>query len=275
MRLIIILFLIITNSITGATSEREAILALFTDDYAVLSKPRPKAKQLISKRNIVVAIDAGHGGRDPGAVGPRGTLEKDITLAIAKKLKRLIDREPRLTAVLIRTKDCYVNNRNRFIKARKHNADLFISIHADATKHRKAMGASVYTLSDRGASREATHLLTSSNNSLSSLGDIRLEDKSSVLTSVLLDLSQSASKRASVSLAQHLLRSLAAVQKLHKNHVGYASFSVLKAPDIPSVLIEAGFISNYRMERKLKSSKYQMQLARAILQGIRRYCRST
>jgi len=223
------------------------------------------------KRNIIIAIDAGHGGQDPGALGKNGTKEKTVVLAIAKRLAKLVDAEPGMKAYLTRDNDTFISLRQRIKRARKHNADMFLSIHADAFKNSKAKGASVFVLSERGASSEAAQWLADKENSADLAGGISLEDKDDLLASVLLDLSQTASLEASLEVANTVLSGLKRVGNVHKKQVGSAAFVVLKSPDIPSVLVETAFISNPSEERKLKSSSHQNKLARAMMSGIRNY----
>lgn len=257
----------------ASISERDEILALFAKEEKTVKLPSaPAVTHLKKNRNFVIAIDPGHGGMDPGAVGLHGTREKDVTLAIAKKLKRLIDKEPGLQAMLTRSGDYYVDLRRRMNTARKYNAELFISIHADAVKKRSVTGASVYILSEHGASSEAARWLAARENKADLVGGVSLDKRSNVLAKVLLDLSQTASKRDSLKLAKHILQAMGRVTPLLRQHrVEQAGFAVLKAPDVPSILIETGFISNPRVEAQLRSDRHQQRLAEAILQGIRRY----
>jgi len=224
-------------------------------------------------RDVVVAIDAGHGGEDPGARGPSGVYEKDVALAIARALARLVDREPGMKAVLIRDGDYYVGLRQRMHKAHLHRADLFLSIHADAFNNRRAQGSSVFTLSQRGASSEAARWLANSENAADLIGGVSLDDKDDLLASVLLDLSQAATMEASNEVASELLAELKRIGKMHKRHVQQAGFMVLKSPDIPSVLVETAFISNPSEERKLRDRSHQQRLAKALLDGMRDYFR--
>ena len=240
-----------------------------------VTKPKPiKVKKTIKpqpRRDIVIAIDAGHGGKDSGAVGKRGTKEKDIVLAIARKLAKLVDKEPGMRAYLTRNSDIFISLRGRIKRARKQKADMFISIHADAFHRREAKGASVFVLSERGASSEAAQMLADKENAADLVGGISIDDKDDDLASVLLDLSQTASLVASTEVAETVLSGLKRVGNTHKKHVESASFVVLKSPDIPSILIETAFISNPDEEKKLRSSSHQNKLALAMMSGIRNY----
>ena len=222
-------------------------------------------------RDAIVAIDAGHGGDDPGALGRRGTREKDVALSIARKLEKLLKNQKGIKPVMIRTGDYYISLRGRIRKARKLKADMFISIHADAFKNRAAKGASVYVLSKKSASSEAARWLATSENSSDLIGGVSLDDKDDLLASVLLDLSQNATQAASMDIGSKVLQELGSVGEVHKNHVEHAGFVVLKSPDIPSLLVETGFISNSQEETKLRSQRHQQRIARALLKGIKRY----
>lgn len=222
-------------------------------------------------RDFVIAIDAGHGGDDPGATGPDGTMEKDIVLSIARRLETLIRKEPGMRPVMIRGGDYYVSLRKRINKAREHKADLFISIHADAAEDSDAHGSSVYTLSERGATNEAARWLAERENAADLVGGVSLDDKDDLLASVLLDLSQTATSEASTKVAQHVLDGLRQVGRVHRRGVEQAGFVVLKSPDIPSILVETAYISNPSEEKKLRNGRYQQALAEAILNGVRGY----
>lgn len=222
-------------------------------------------------RDVVIAIDAGHGGEDPGAIGPTGIKEKDITLAIARELARLVDKESGMDSVMIRDGDYYVGLRDRIRKTRQYRADLFISIHANAFTQPGIRGASVFVLSEKGASSEAARYLAQKENESDYIGGVSLDDKGDLLTQVLLDLSQTSTRRESFDVAGKILDGLEEVGRVHKENVQYAEFAVLKAPDVPSLLVETAFISNPYEERQLNSPYHQQQLARAIMNGIRQY----
>jgi len=230
------------------------------------------------RRDLVVVIDAGHGGDDPGALGPYGIREKTVVLAIAKELEALFARQPGFKPKMIRSGDYYVGLRARTQRARKMDADILVSIHADAFKSPKAKGASVYTLSQRGASSEAARWLAESENNADlagGVGSLNLDNKDSVLAGVLLDLSQTASMRASVTTGGQVLSELGKITKLHKKQVEKAGFVVLKSPDVPSILVETGFISNPGEAKKLNSKAHQRRVARAIFNGVERYFSNT
>jgi N-acetylmuramoyl-L-alanine amidase len=222
-------------------------------------------------RDVVIAVDAGHGGEDPGAIGPRKTREKVVVLQIARELKKAIDAEPGMQAVLTRDGDYYIPLRERYEKARKARADLFVSIHADAFTKSSVRGSSVFVLSARGASSEFARLLADSENASDLVGGVTLNDKDDMLASVLLDLSQSATREASNKVAADILGAMKRTGKIHKNHVGRANFMVLKSPDVPSVLVETAFISNPDEEKRLTEKEFQQRMARTITQGVRNY----
>ena len=225
----------------------------------------------IPNRDVVIAIDAGHGGEDPGAIGKKRTREKDVVLQIARRLKKSIDAEPGMKAVLTRDGDYYIPLRVRYEKARKARADLFVSIHADAFTKRSVQGSSVFVLSARGASSEFARLLADSENASDLVGGVTLNDKDDMLASVLLDLSQSATREASNKVAADILRAMKRSGKVHKPHVGRANFMVLKSPDVPSVLIETAFISNPKEEKRLTEREFQQRMARTITRGVKDY----
>jgi N-acetylmuramoyl-L-alanine amidase len=222
-------------------------------------------------RDIVVAVDPGHGGRDPGSIGRDKTFEKDVALAVAKNLARRIDQEPGMKAVLIRDGDYYVDHRERIAIARRNKADLFVSVHADAVTDRRARGASVYALSLKGATDEAAMRLAQRENAADLVGGVSLAGKDAVLASVLLDLSQNAALGASLAVGEKILDELAKIGTMHRRTVQQAGFIVLKSPDVPSILVETAFISNPAEEAKLKSESHRENLANAILSGIRIY----
>ena len=253
--------------------------ALTPQRVVVPASPSQKPPDVATKsgrdRNIIVAIDAGHGGEDPGATGRRGTHEKDITLAIARRLRDEINRQEGMRAVLIRDGDYFLPLRKRIEKAREHHADMFVSIHADAYRNPKVAGSSVYVLSQRGASSEAARWLADQENASDYIGGVTWDDKDSMLKSVLLDLSQTASIEASVDVAREVLDRLDRVGNIRKRQVQHAGFVVLKSPDIPSILLETAYITNAEEEKKLRSGAHQKLLARAIAAGIRRYFESS
>ena len=222
-------------------------------------------------RPLVVAIDAGHGGQDPGARGASGSREKDVTLAIARELARQVNATPGLTAYLTRDRDVFIPLAQRYQKARAAKADIFVSIHADAFTNPAANGSSVFVLSQRGASSQAARWLASQENAADLVGGVRLQDKDDTLASVLLDLSQSATMKASEDMATHVLSGLKRLGKTHKPHVERANFVVLRSPDVPSMLVETAFITNPAEERRLNDPAHQRNLARAILDGVNTY----
>ena len=234
---------------------------------------KKETQQPAKLRDVIIAIDAGHGGDDPGAKGPSGVYEKNVVLKIAKNLAEVINKERGMRAVLIRKGDYYIKLRNRIEKAREYKADLFISIHADAFRDPKVRGSSVYVLSKKGASSEAAKWLAEKENSSDLVGGVSLEDKDDLVASVLLDLSQTASLEASIDVSTHIIKGLRKVGKVHKRSVQSAPFAVLKSPDIPSILIETGFISNPTEEKKLANSKYRKKMSNAIFHGIKGYFR--
>lgn len=225
-------------------------------------------------RDVVIAIDAGHGGDDPGAVGPGDLYEKDVVLAISKALADLFDKEPGYRPLLIRQDDYFLAHRERTAIARDNQADVFLSIHADAFKTPQANGASVYALSQRGATSETARWLAEKENRadlIGGAGGVSLGDKDDLLAGVLLDLSMTASLSASLDMGQHVLNEIKPINRLHKRQVEQAAFLVLKSPDIPSLLIETGFISNPQEAAKLKTRRHQQAMARAIFYGVKRY----
>ncbi len=237
---------------------------------AAASNPLPLKALSDRQKPLVVAIDAGHGGEDPGAIGRKGVREKEVVFSIASKVTQLIS-EAGMQPLMIRKGDYYVGLKQRIVFARQQGADLFISIHADSHINTTAYGASVYMLSQKGASSTAARWLADRENRADLMGGVSLSDKDAVLASVLLDLSQAASSAASLELAEDVLYHLGNVVPLHKKQVESAGFAVLKSPDIPSILVETGFLSNKKGEEQLCSPQYQAQVAKAIMKGIQAY----
>ena len=236
----------------------------------VVVPPPPLLKDKITRLATIV-IDPGHGGEDPGARGSGGSNEKDVTLLIAKRLKAMIEVEPGLRVVMTRDADYYLPLSTRVEKARKVKADLFVSIHADAFVKPHARGSSVFALSERRASSEAARWLAKKENDADLIGGVNLDVKDRYLAQTLLDLSQTATINDSLKLGRQVLTELGAINTLHKAQVEQASFAVLKSPDVPSILVETAFISNPEEEARLNDDAYQEKLARAILNGIKRY----
>ena len=252
----------------------DPILALLGESNAETPGQSPTPQQpaaLVPKKNLIVAIDAGHGGEDPGARGRRGTEEKDVTLAIARKLKEMVDRETNMRGVLIRDGDYFIPLGKRVERARKVRADLFVSIHADAYIKPHASGSSVFALSERGATSAAARWLAAKENEADLIGGVNIDVEDITLKQVLLDLSQTATINESLKLARSVLSEIGEVNKLHKSHVEQAGFAVLKAPDIPSILVETAFLTNPAEERKLRGDRYQNKVAQAMLDGIKQY----
>jgi len=233
--------------------------------------PPPAPRTQGRKRQITVVIDPGHGGEDPGAVGPTGLYEKDVVLAIARMLKSRIDSQPGMRALLTRDSDFFVPLNTRVLKARRAQADLFVSIHADAFTRRGANGSSVYALSHRGASSTSAKWLANKENAADLIGGINLGSQDQQIAKVLLDLSTTAQINDSLKLGSQVLNEISRINRLHKPQVEQAGFAVLKAPDIPSILIETAFISNPDEEQKLRTSAYQQKMASAIHTGILAY----
>ena len=225
-------------------------------------------------RDIIIAIDAGHGGEDPGAIGPNRLREKNVVLAISRAMQGMVNREAGFRAVMVRNGDYYIPLRKRTDIARKHRADLMVSIHADAFNQASANGASIYALSTRSASSETASYLARRENRadlIGGVGVLSLSDKDKVLAGVLLDLSMTATLESSLGVGTHVLKSLDGVTRLHKKRVEQAGFVVLKSPDMPSILVETGFISNPKEARRLSQPAYQQKMAKAIFSGVRRY----
>jgi N-acetylmuramoyl-L-alanine amidase len=247
--------------------------AVTPDPLAALIRETQAEEKPANKmaRLATIVIDAGHGGEDPGALGRHGSREKDITLSIARRLKTLVDAEPNMRALLTRDGDYFLKLDVRVDKARKVNADLFVSIHADAFVRPHARGSSVFALSERRATSEAARLLAKKENEADLIGGVNLEGKDAYVKQTILDLSQTATIDYSLRLGNLVLKRLGAVNTLHKPRVEQASFAVLKAHDVPSILVETAFISNPEEEKRLNDEDYQDKLARALLEGIRDY----
>jgi N-acetylmuramoyl-L-alanine amidase len=240
-----------------------------TETKTAKIEPTEPAPQLT--RMITIALDPGHGGEDPGAVGRGGSREKDVVLAIAKRLKAKLEDQPNMRVMMTRDADFFVPLHVRVQKARKVQSDLFVSIHADAWVDPAARGASVFTLSEKGASSTAARWLANKENAADLIGGVNIKTHDKQLASVLLDLSTTAQINDSLKLGKAVLREIGSINRLHKADVEQAGFAVLKAPDIPSILIETAFISNPEEEAKLTDENYQEQMANAILNGIRKY----
>jgi len=238
------------------------------------SESRPEAKRQgkpIVDRLVTITLDPGHGGEDPGAVGRGGSYEKHVTLAVAKRLKAKIDAEPNMRAVLTRDSDFFVPLHVRVQKARRIQSDLFVSIHADAFVNPEARGSSVFVLSERGASSSAARYLAQKENAADLIGGVNIDVKDPMLARTLLDLSQTATINDSLKLGKSVLGELGGINRLHNGSVELAGFAVLKAPDIPSILVETAFISNPEEEKRLNDDAYQDKMAEAILSGMKKY----
>jgi N-acetylmuramoyl-L-alanine amidase len=231
----------------------------------------PDPRRPGADRMVIVALDAGHGGEDPGAIGPAGTFEKNITLSIALKLKALIDAQPNMRAYLTRDGDYFVPLHVRVQKARRAQADLFLSIHADAFTRPEARGSSVFALSERGATSQLARMMAERENAADLIGGVNIGNHDRQLARVLLDLSTTAQINDSLQMGAAVLRQIGEINRLHKPRVEQAGFAVLRAPDIPSILIETAFISNPEEERRLRNLQYQADMAQAILGGIQAY----
>jgi N-acetylmuramoyl-L-alanine amidase len=234
-------------------------------------KPAPAAEKSSIARLVTVMLDPGHGGEDPGALGRGGSREKDVTLSIGRRLKTLIDAEPNMRSVLTRDDDFFIPLGQRVQKARRVQADLFVSVHADAFLKPTARGSSVFVLSENGASSSAARWLAQRENAADLIGGVNIGVKDPYLARTLLDLSQTATLNDSLKLAKSVLGQIGTVNALHKGQVEQAGFAVLKAPDIPSILVETAFISNPEEERRLNDESYQEEMAAAILKGIKQY----
>jgi len=245
---------------------------LVIDLHQASEKTRVAAHKPKKLRNVMVAIDPGHGGKDPGASGRLGTKEKDVTLQIARKLQKIISKQPGMSAELIRSSDRFMHLRERIKRAHQLKADLMISVHADAFPDKRARGASVYALSVGGATSESARLLAEKENKVEKLfGNVSLDDKDEVVKQVLLDLSLTGTIQSSLDIGAEVLHELKKVGRVHKKRVQQAGFAVLKAPNIPAILLETAFISNPKEERKLRSPAHQAKMAKAILRGVGDY----
>lgn len=260
-----------TAKIGDKAVEKTAEKTVFVPDGANLKNIPNTAIDNNWSRKITIAIDPGHGGEDPGAIGASGSREKDITLKVAKKLKARIDNDPNMRAVLTRDGDFFIPLHGRVMKARKFQADLFISIHADAFTNPAARGSSVFALSEKGATSASARYLAKKENESDLIGGVSLNIKDPVLARTLLDLSQTATINDSLKLGKAVLGQIGNINKLHKNHVEQAGFAVLKSPDIPSILVETAFISNPEEERRLNDDEYQVTLVTSIFEGIKKY----
>lgn len=251
------------------------VLDLYDQTYEPV-RPEPVQRERASsgRRDVIIAVDAGHGGEDPGALGPQNIREKDVVMAISKKLVEMINSEPGYKAYLVRTGDYYVPLRTRRDRARELRADLFISVHADAFKNPRASGASVFALSRSGATSESARFLAASENEadlIGGVGGVSLNNVDNVLAGVLVDLSMTATLSSSLDVGARVLQEMGKLTRLHKPQVEQAGFAVLKSPDVPSILVETGFISNPGEAKKLATASYRRQLANAIFQGVQTY----
>ncbi|HEX7817014.1 N-acetylmuramoyl-L-alanine amidase [Dyella sp.] len=240
-----------------------------------MASTRQAAAMLNGSRKVVVAIDAGHGGKDPGSHGPGGTLEKNVTLAVARELAGQINRQPGMKAILTRDGDFFIPLAQRYKIARENNADIFVSIHADAYTSSDARGSSVWVLSPRGKTNEAARWLADRENRADLIGGVSLDDKDDSLAAVLLDLQQGYAMQASEAIAGNVLKALGALGPTHRGYVERANFVVLRSPDVPSILVETAFISNPVEERKLRDPSHQAKLAEAVMGGVRNYFEAT
>ncbi|WP_174876008.1 N-acetylmuramoyl-L-alanine amidase [Vogesella oryzae] len=235
------------------------------------SAPRNNKDKGTLGRTVTIVIDPGHGGEDPGAIGPSGIREKDVVLKISRQLKKMIDGEKNMRAILTRDEDVFLPLGVRVAKARRLNADLFISVHADAVDNRTARGSSVFALSENGATSTMARFLAKTQNDADMVGGVKIGGKDKYLAHTLLDLTQTATINDSLKLGKSVLGKLSSLNKLHKDKVEQAGFAVLKAPDIPSILVETAFISHPEEEQKLIDPDFQQQMADAILSGVRSY----
>ncbi len=250
------------------------VIDLYGGTVSKTSEVTKSVEENSQRRDILVVVDPGHGGDDPGALGPRGVREKDVVLAISRELQAMLNQKKGYNSRLTRKGDYFIPLRQRTNLAREYNADLMVSVHADAFKSPQASGASVYALSKRGATSETARWLATKENMsdlIGGVGSVSLDDKDDVLAGVLLDLSMTASLKSSLSVGDHVLRSMGRISKLHKKRVEQAGFVVLKSPDIPSILVETGFISNPVESGRLRTQKYQRKMAQAIYKGLQGY----
>jgi N-acetylmuramoyl-L-alanine amidase len=254
---------------------REPVRSRVGRGHSSLVVTQQAAAMLNGQRKVVVAIDAGHGGKDQGAHGPGGTLEKNVTLAVARDLANLINRQPGMKAVLTRDGDYFIPLKQRYQIARENNADLFVAIHADSYTSDDARGSSVWVLSPRGKTNEAARWLADRENRADLIGGTTLDDKDDGLAKVLLDLQQGWAMQASDVVAGNVLKALAQLGPTHRGYVERANFVVLRSPDVPSILVETAFISNPAEERKLRDPAHQNQLADAVMDGVKNYFEST
>ena len=260
-----------TPAVATATAAAVPAASVAVPVVQAPAAPKPAPVVPAGGRPLVIAIDAGHGGQDPGAIGPSGNREKDITLAIARELARQVNATPGLRAHLVRDRDVFIPLNNRARIARQAGADMFISIHADAAENRNAKGSSVYVLSLRGASSQRARWLAEKENAADLIGGVRAPGNDSVLTSVLLDLTQSGQMKASEDAGNHILSGLKRIGNNHKPHIERANFAVLRTSDMPAMLVETAFLSNPEEEKRLIDPKFQGTVARAILDGVHTY----
>lgn len=263
------------NKVVAVPEEKPGVKPVPVPVPAQTAAPQPAVSvDLQGKRIIVIAVDAGHGGEDPGAMGPNRLREKEVTLSIAKELVAVINAQPGFVGKLTRTSDYFIPLKKRRDLARNMKADLFVSIHADAFSKASARGASVFALSQNGATSETARFLAQRENEsdlIGGVGDISLDDKDQVLAGVLVDLSMTATLNSSLQVGNHVLNSMGGIAHLHKRRVEQAGFMVLKSPDVPSILVETGFISNPDESRKLATVAYRKQMAQSVFKGVRQY----
>ncbi len=267
-----------SNSVSSISSSNVIIPnETLTYEETPITEPEPASSSIFSaprkmrRKDFLIMIDPGHGGKDSGAVGPMGTQEKRVVLQIAKRLKRQINGMPGMRAILTRSSDRYITLRGRLALARRHKPDLFVSVHADASRNRSARGSSIYVLSNRGASSEAAKILAQNENAVDAKYGMDISGLEDEVGNVMVKMQQDATIESSHKLAKTTLRQLRNVGSVHKHHVERAAFAVLKSPSIPSMLVETAFISNHDEEQKLRSASYQNQLAGAIARGVKRF----